>query len=171
MEFQVRPYQYWITFSNVSLQAGQRTQPRVDIKQPGALLKSNALPGFDNIELDFATEDNEDRRLLICFFDMNQRPSRRCLGEIAKQAGQLKKKGISIIAIQATKIRRDKLDEWTKYNDIPFPVGMIEEDVEKTRFTWGVRLLPWLILTDSRHIVVDSDFPLDELNDKIRAAN
>jgi len=169
MEFQVRPYQYWITFSNVSLQAGQKTQARVDIKQPGALLKGNALPGFDNIELDFAAEDNEDRRLLICFFDMNQRPSRRCVSEMAKIAGQLKKKGISIIAIQATKIRRDKLDEWTKYNDITFPVGMIEENIEKTRFTWGVRLLPWLILTDRRHLMVDTGFGLSELDDKIKA--
>ena len=170
MEFQVRPYQYWITFSNVSLQAGQKTQPGVDIKQPGALLKGNALPGFDAIKLDCATEDSEGKILLICFFDMNQRPSRQCVSEMAKLSGQLKKKGISIVAIQATKIRRDKLDEWTKENNIPFSVGMIEENVEKTRFTWGVRSLPWLILTDSRHLVVDSGFGLSGLDDKIKAA-
>lgn len=166
MEFQVRPYQYWITFSNVSLQAGYKIQPAVDIKQPGALLRGNVLPGFD-----FPAEDIENRMLLICFFDMNQRPSRRCISQIAKQAMQLEERGISIVAIQATKIRRDKLDEWTKDNNIPFSVGIIEEDIEKTRFTWGVRSLPWLIMTDIRHLVVDSGFGLSELDDKIEAAN
>jgi hypothetical protein len=171
MEFQTRPYQYWITFGNVSLQVGHKTHPRVDLKQPGALLKGDALPGFDGIELGFAAEDNEGKMLLICFFDMNQRPSRRCISEMAKQAGQLKEKGISIFTIQAAKIRRDKLDEWTKENNIPFPVGMIDEDVERIRFSWGVHSLPWLILTDRRHVVADAGFGLSELADKIEATN
>jgi hypothetical protein len=171
IEFQVRPYQYWITFGNVSLQAGRKTQAGVDIKQPGLLLKGNSLPGLNGIEIDFNTGENEGRMLLFCFFDMSQRPSRRCLSEIAKQTEQLEDKGVSIVAIQATKINRDKLNEWVKENGIPFPVGTIDKDVENTHFAWGVRSLPWLILTDSRHIVVDSDFPLNELNNKIRAAN
>lgn len=171
IEFQARPYLYWITFSNVSLKAGHKIQPGVDIKQPGDLLRGNALPGTDGIGLDFLAEDNEGRMLLICFFDMNQRPSRRCISEMAKQAKQLKEKGISIVAIQATKIHRDKLDEWIKENNIPFSVGMIEEDVEKTRFTWGVRSLPWLIMTDSRHLVIEAGFSLSALDDKIEAAN
>jgi len=171
IEFQARPYHYWITFSNVSLQPEHRTRPSVDVKQPGALLKGDALPGFGQIELDCAAEDIEGRMLLICFFDMNQRPSRRCLSEMAKQADQLQKKGISVVAVQAAKIRPDRLDEWAKENSMPFPVGIIEKDVEKTRFTWGVRSLPWLILTDTRHLVIDSGFGLGELTDKIKTAN
>ena len=170
IEFQVRPFRYWITFSNISLQPEHKTQPKVDIQQPGALLKGDALPGFDGIELDFAAEGNEGKMLLICFFDMNQRPSRRRISEMAKQAGQLRQNGIFILAIQATKIRRDKLDAWAKNNGIPFAVGLIEEDVEKARFTWGVKSLPWLILTDRRHLVVDVDFGFSELADKIKAA-
>ena len=139
----------------------------MDIKQPGLLLKGNSLPGLNGIEIDFRTEDNKGRMLLFCFFDMNQRPSRRCLSEIAKQAEQLKDNGVSIVAIQATKIHRDRLNEWIKENGIPFPVGIIDKDVENTRFAWGVRSLPWLILTDSRHIVVDSGFSLNEIDDKI----
>jgi hypothetical protein len=58
LEFQARPYDYWITFSNVSLEIGHKTQVKVDIKQPGALLKGDALPEFDNIKIDFTAEDN-----------------------------------------------------------------------------------------------------------------
>ncbi len=171
IEFQVRPFQYWITFSNVSLQAEHKTQIKVSIKQPGALLKGNILPGFDGIEFDSTVEDIEGRMLLICFFDLNQRPSRRCITEIAKKAKTLKERGISIVAIQAAKIRRDRLDEWTRRNNIPFPVGVIEKDVETLRFTWGVRSLPRLILANNQHTVIDSGFALTELSEKIKTAN
>ena len=59
--------------------------------------------------------------------------------------------------------------EWVEKNKIPFPVGMIKGDEEKTRFTWGVRPLPWLILTDKKHIVTAEGFNLDELDEKTMA--
>jgi len=45
---------------------------------------------------------------------------------------------------------------------------MIQADEEKARFTWGVRSLPWLILTDKRHVVTAEGFALGELEDKTR---
>jgi hypothetical protein len=44
------------------------------------------------------------------------------------------------------KVERAKLDKWINENKVPFPVGMVQGDEEKTRFTWGVRSLPWRIL-------------------------
>ena len=46
---------------------------------------------------------------------------------------------------------------------------MIQADEEKTRFAWGVRSLPWLILTDNRHVVIAAGFRLSELDEKIKA--
>jgi hypothetical protein len=153
------------------LEIGHKTQDKIDIKQPGVLLKGDALPEFDNIKIDPATKDNNGRRLLICFFDMNQRPSRRCISEIAKKARRLKEEGVAVVAIQASKINQDSLDEWSKQNSIPFSIGTIKGDVEKVRFIWGVQSLPWLILTDRQHIVSSAGFGLSELDDKIEAAN
>jgi hypothetical protein len=45
---------------------------------------------------------------------------------------------------------------------------MIKGDVEKTRFMWGVKSLPWLIRTDEQHIVVTEGFGIDELGDKFK---
>jgi hypothetical protein len=101
---------------------------------------------------------------------MNQRPSRNCINELSKRTGQLKEKDVAVIAVQASKISQDSLDEWTKENNIPFPIGMIDKDIEKSRFTWGVKSLPWLILTDRRHLVIDAGFGLSELNDKAGVA-
>ena len=46
----------------------------------------------------------------------------------------------------------------------PFPAGMVAGDDEKTRFAWGVKSLPWLILTDREHIVSSDGFTLAELD-------
>jgi hypothetical protein len=44
---------------------------------------------------------------------------------------------------------------------------MISDDEEKTRFEWGVKALPWLILTDRKHIIRAEGFMLSELEEKI----
>ena len=88
--------------------------------------------------------------------------------QLAKQAEQLKQKGVAVITVQASKIDQDTLHEWTVENSIPFPVGMIIRDPEKTRLAWGIKSLPWLILTDSRHVVSDEGFGLSDLDGKIK---
>ena len=106
----------------------------------------------------------------MCFWDMEQRPSRHCMSQILKQAAHLKQRDIILLAVQASKIDKDRLNEWVKKNNASFPVGIIQGDAEKIQFAWGVRSLPWLILTDRRHLVVDAGFRLNELSEKIEAA-
>ena len=39
---------------------------------------------------------------------------------------------------------------------------------EQIRFNWGVKSLPWLILTDKNHIVTAEGFNIAELNEKVQ---
>lgn len=139
--------------------------------QPGLWFKSlvgKRLPepsAFGDNWIDVAIQS---RMLLACFFDMNQRPSRRCILQLAKQAKQLREKDVTIVAIQASKVSGKALADWIEQNDVPFPVGAIEADVAKTRFAWGVRSLPWLILTDRERVVRAEGFPLSELDENIK---
>lgn len=142
--------------------------PQIIGKPPSLLGKP--LPSLKSIELQSIPENIKDKVISICFFDMNQRPSRNCIMRLAKQAQQLKQKGVAVVAIQASKVDENALNEWVKKYNIPFPVGIVQGDVEKTRFDWGVRSLPWLILTDQEHIVRSNGFSLAELNEKIQAA-
>ena len=105
--------------------------------------------------------------ILVCFWDMQQRPSRYCLRQLAEQAEQLKEKGVIIVAVQASEVEQASLSEWIQKYGIPFPVGLVETGAEGTRLAWGVRSLPWLILTDSKHVVVAEGFQLSELDEKI----
>lgn len=132
-----------------------------------APLIGKALPSLTGIKIDFDLQVTRGNAILFCFFDMNQRPSRNCLLQLSKRAQELKAKDVVVIAIQGSKVDENTLNEWIKTNNISFPVGMIRDDSEKIRFAWGVKSLPWLILTDKQHVVVAEGFALAELDEKL----
>ena len=45
---------------------------------------------------------------------------------------------------------------------------MIEGDEEKVRFNWGVKSLPWMILTDKYRVVRSEGFTMEVLNTKLK---
>jgi hypothetical protein len=62
-------------------------------------LVDRLLPNLEGIKIDFALQKAKDKMVLVCFWDMQQRPSRNCVLELAKQAEQLKEKRIVVVAI------------------------------------------------------------------------
>lgn len=132
-------------------------------------LVGSTLPKFSDIKIHLDSEQAKDKIMLVCFWDMDQRPSRYCIRQLAKQAEQLKQKGITVVAVHASEVAETKLNGWIKKYDIPFPVGLIGKDIEKVRLSWGVKSLPWLILNDQQHIVRSNGFSLAELDEKIKA--
>ncbi len=135
-------------------------------KQPPILI-GKSLPDMKDFGINLSPADVNDKAILVCFFDMEQRPSRNCIQQLSKRAQKIRAKDVVVIAVQTTKTEQAQLDEWVKENNISFPVGMIADDSEKIQFTWGVKFLPWLILTNKEHIVVAERFDLSELDDKI----
>ncbi|MHC4328374.1 MAG: peroxiredoxin family protein, partial [Planctomycetota bacterium] len=136
-------------------------------KLPSLLGKT--LPDLKGVSVVFSPDQHKGKMILVCFWDMNQRPSRNCIAQLAGRAEQLRQEGITIVAIQASEVVENVLDKWVRANDIPFPVGTIRSDDEKTRSAWGVRSLPWLILTDKDHVVRAEGFGLSELDEKLAA--
>ena len=166
IEFQKRPYSYWITFKNVSLSPGRKTELKIEFEKVGALI-AKRLPKFHNIKIDFSAENSKSKATLCCFFDMNQRPSRHCIRELGKKAEELKAMNVAVVAIQASKVDQSVLSAWIKKYNIPFRIGTIEENEEKVQLEWGVKALPWLILTDKDHIVRAEGFGIQALNEKV----
>ncbi len=138
-------------------------------KQPPSLV-GKPLPDLKDVNVDLPQADLIGKKLLVCFFDMQQRPSRHCLRQLNAKAQELEEKNIAIVGVQASSMDQDTLNDWCKKYNISFPVGMIQADQEKARFTWGVRSLPWLILTNRQHIIAAEGFGLSELDEKINAA-
>ena len=135
-----------------------------------ASLIGKSLPELGDLKIDLSPADVSDKVILVCFWDMNQRPSRHCIRQLTTQANQLKQKGVIVVVVQASNVDENTLNQWVKDYNIPFSVGMVPGDEEKTRFTWSVRSLPWLILTDGNHIVTAEGFVVNELDEKIAEA-
>jgi protocatechuate 3,4-dioxygenase beta subunit len=132
-----------------------------------ASLTGKNLPDYTGINVDFSQDCFGDNKLLICFFDYEQRPARHCILQLNNRLGQLQKQGLEIIAVQASKTGESELAQWARKMNISFTVGAITGDIDETRFDWNVQSLPWLILTDRKHIVRAEGFAVSELNERL----
>jgi hypothetical protein len=132
-------------------------------------LTGKPLPSFERIITGFDPNSITGKMVLVSFFDMNQRPSRNCIQQLSKRAQSLKANDVVIVSIQSSKIDKNTLNKWIEEQNISFPVGIIESNEEETRSAWGVKSLPWLILTNKEHIVRVEGFVLAELDEKLKS--
>ncbi|MHC4526349.1 MAG: redoxin domain-containing protein, partial [Planctomycetota bacterium] len=137
---------------------------QADAKTPPSLL-GKPLPEFAGIDLEFKAQQAKNKKLLVCFWDMNKRPSRDMVIGLSERAQRLKDKDVAVICVQASKVDEKALNEWLKDSNIPFPVGMVQGNEQQTKFNWGVKSLPWLILTDWKHTVRAEGFGINELDE------
>ena len=134
---------------------------------PPSLL-GKPLPDLTSLNIEPAVDDIDGKMILVYLWDMQQRLSRNTLLRLTKRAEEMKRKGVIVVTVQAAKINENVLKKWLVKNNIPFPAGKTRDDETKTRFTWGIRYLPWLILTDSSHIVVAEGFGFSKLDEKLK---
>jgi protocatechuate 3,4-dioxygenase beta subunit len=153
--------------TEVNIVISQRSSStRYQPKRPRSLV-GRPLPELKDLKVNLSPIKFVNKMILVCFWDMEQRPSRNCIVRLNREAQQLKSKGVTVVAVQASKIDENTLNQWVKRFNIKLTVGMIQGDAEKSRFAWGVRSLPWLILTDKQHTVQMQGFSINELNERI----
>jgi len=131
-------------------------------------LRNRCLPDLSTLNQNLVKEDVQGKPVLVGFWDMEQRPSRRSIAQLAKKAKELKDREIAVVLIQTAKIKQEPLDQWLTKNEIPFKSTTVEGDFEETRLVWGVKSLPWLILTDEDYKVVAEGFTIAELSQKLK---
>lgn len=134
-------------------------------------LVGKSLSDLSGFEIEPVIKQTDGTRLLVCFFDCSQRPSRYCVGQLNRKTRQLREQGVFVICVQASHLSKKGLNDWRRKERISLPIGMVGDDSIKTRQEWAVQSLPWLILTDRKHIVTAEGFSLAELNEKIKEAS
>ena len=132
-------------------------------------LQDKPLPDMKQFEVADDPNQTKDKMILVCFFDMNQRPSSNCMRQLSVKAQELTTKGVFVVAVHASNVDDNKLRLWLQKYRISFPAGMIKTDASKTRDDWGISSLPWLILTDKEHIVTAEGFTLAEFDEKLNS--
>lgn len=155
---------------------------KVDIGAPGRRVVTPAapaaetrkllgrpLPKLGGLGLKPASELAPNRRALVCFWDMAQRPSRHCVATLGKMADQLAGKGVAVILVHAAGGDLPKVKQWLAARTIAAPCGRVPADNEKqVMAAWGVVRLPWLILADGKHIVRAEGLDLSDLNHELK---
>ena len=126
-----------------------------------------ALPDVSELGVNPNDANAEGKAVLVCFFDMQQRPSRHAISQLGKKAEMLDDKGIRAIVVDVSGVDKDERDRWIADRKVPYPVGGIGEDFDEKKLQWGVRSLPWLILTDKAHRVVSEGFDLSDLDKEL----
>ena len=138
-----------------------------------AELVGKPLPSLDRME---ETQDLASLRdpasiqgqsVLVCFWDMDQRPSRHCLRQLVAQSQRLSDLGVKVVTIQTARVEPAVLSRWIQENAVPFPVLTPMDDLDSIRSTWNIPSLPWLILADRNHIVKATGIFIDELDARL----
>jgi hypothetical protein len=159
-----RSYYYWHEGQVVDYQS---RVVEYKVKRSGEpILVGKPLPAWETLGLDIDEGELEGKRILVFIGDMNKTPymSWNLVEDLADRYEKLKEKGIITVVVQVPKLPAGTLKEWEKEwrSNVPFPfkVNMADEAVVKARKEWGVRYLPWLILTDTEHVVTAEGFCL-----------
>lgn len=122
------------------------------------------MPLFDGIKIDLGQATIKGKRMLVCFFDMEQRPSRQAVQRLSGQAAALTEKEVVVLGIDLSKTEASRLSEWASTQKIQIPIGATDGDIDEIRTTWGVKALPWLILTDKGHVIKADGFAVGDLD-------
>lgn len=120
------------------------------------------IPGFDTVRFAaFQKDQIKGKPLLVCFWDMDQRPSRQCIRVLEKQRQTWQDKNVVVLTVHAGTKRGKQVKDWLTKNGPSLTVGMIQGDPYDTLLAWGARGSPWLVLTDEKHIITKAGFSLN----------
>jgi hypothetical protein len=144
----------------------------VDIPQLWAKTKlsllNTPLPDLTDLSKDLSWVQTGDKPLLVCFCDIQQRPSRQCLSRLSQKIAALSAKGLAVVVVQVSKVDLKRYQAWLKNESIDLPIHMCEGDFNVKKAAWAIKGLPWLILTDKNHVVRAEGLNLNELELRIR---
>ena len=132
-----------------------------------APLKGSPLPDLTTVNLT-ADAAPAGKPVLLCLFDVGQRPSRHVINQLERQAAALRQQNVSVLGVQAAVTSDETFNEWKSAGPVSFPVGRVTEKSEKSKWASVVPALPWLILTDADHRVIAEGFALDDLDAQIK---
>lgn len=135
-------------------------------QMPQTSLQGKPLPHVADLGL--SAVQVRDKPLLVCFCDLEQRPSRQCLTRLAQQSGNLETQGVILWVVQVSRVDMAKYEGWLKDNAITMPLHRVAGDFQAQQAAWGVQSLPWLVLTDAAHTIQAEGFGADEVQNKIK---
>jgi uncharacterized GH25 family protein len=131
-------------------------------------LVNKPMPSLDEFNIQPAL-NADGKRLVLCLWDMQQRPSRHCVQSIAKRANELQKAGVIVAAVDLSGSSPQALSQWLSEQKITMHSGQAPAGAgEKVASAWGAKRRPWLILVDKQGVVRIEGFDLAQLDEVLK---
>lgn len=140
---------------------------RENVHEPFKVLQDNRLPDPRNLSPDLAQVLYPNQPALLCFVDIELRTARHCLSQLAGQLEPLKEQGLQVLIVQMVPVNLSSYQDWLDKKGINLPIYPVEGDLVQKKFDWGIKSLPWLILTDKEHKVVGEGLSIDEILERL----
>jgi protocatechuate 3,4-dioxygenase beta subunit len=125
------------------------------------------LPSLAGFDLREPLPGLEGKAVLLCFLDIQQRPCRHVLSQLAERARELTKSNIALVAVQAAPCEAGEPDKLAGQYGADIRFGKVTDNAEDTQRAWGIQSLPWLVLADRDHIVRAEGFAPAALQQKV----
>jgi protocatechuate 3,4-dioxygenase beta subunit len=125
------------------------------------------LPSLAGFDLREPLPGLEGKAVLLCFLDVQQRPCRHVLRQLAERARELTKSNIALVAVQAAPCAAGEPDKLAGQYGADIRFGKVTDNAEDTQRAWGIQSLPWLVLADRDHIVRAEGFAPAALQQKV----
>jgi hypothetical protein len=97
---------------------------------------------------------------------MDQRPSRQYIRVLEKQRQVWRDKNVVVLAVHSGTKRGKQVTDWLRKNGPSLTAATIQGDPYDTLFAWGARSLPWLVLTDEKHVITKAGFSLSDVKER-----
>jgi hypothetical protein len=120
------------------------------------------------LDIDVKPETLAGKKVLVCFFDMNQRPSRRLVQELAARAKLLEQNNLPVLLIHAGEADKVAVQQWLRESGVPFAAGTTAATMPKLLQDWTVQALPWLVLLDESRAIRAAGFDLGQLEESLK---
>ncbi len=139
---------------------------------PPFSLVGSQLPDLRVLEMGFDYKHFKNKKNLVVFMDYTKRPSQIAINSLKRGQLDFRRSNVEVVCIQVVPVDEQDLIAWKKENKISFPVyllpGQSEWDgknnplvskpapsiMNTLRREWGVRSIPWTILTDENQKVL-----------------
>ncbi len=158
-------YVYAHSGDHVTIKLGQHFTNFV----PQDSLVGGPLPDLRKLEIGFDARRIRNKKVLVVFVDYTKRASQIAISQLQRFSRELRRQNVAIVCIQVAPADEDELRQWKKQNKIPFPIDVLPGHGGQARIPllqqssgimstlrqqWGVRSLPWTILTDEHQQIV-----------------
>jgi len=136
--------------------------------QAAVSLVGRPLPDLSALGLTPAPDPAAAKPLLICFIDMDSRPSRRILSDLAARKDDFQARGITVALINAGSSDIALVRDWAAANASSYSTGAISAKPQDVLTAWGASGLPWLVLADKDHVVRAAGAALADIDQELK---